>query len=364
MDKKKILFLSNHFITLYSFRREIIQRIVDDGHDVYLSLPEDQRNEFFKAIGCKIINTKIDRRGINLVKDLKLIMMYKKMISEIKPNIIFSYTIKPNIYGTLVSNGKYKQVCNITGTGATFLENNLISKICKMLYRISVKHCYKIFFQNVGDRDFFIKNHMVKNNYDMIPGSGCNLKEHVFIERINDEITRFIFIGRIMKLKGIDEYVEAAKIVKAMYPNTEFLIAGWNEEEKYKEIIANYQKKGIVEYIGFRDDIGDWIAGCDCIVLPSHGGEGVPNVLLEGAATGRACIGSKINGTTDIIDDGITGFLFEPGNCQSLIEKMQQFIELSDDEKRDMGRAGRKKVEREFDREIVIKKYYAEVNHV
>ncbi len=359
-QKKRILFLSNHFITLYSFRKELIKKLVDDGNDVYLSIPEDE-DGYFEKLGCNIILTEIDRRGVNPKNDIKLVAFYKKMIPEINPDIIFSYTIKPNIYGCIASGKKYKQICNITGTGATFLKDNIIAKICKILYRISVRNCYKVFFQNAGDRDFFVNNNLVKNNYEMLPGSGCNLQEHCYLPMPNDEIMRFIFIGRVMKLKGIDEYLEAARIVHAKYPNTEFLIAGWNEEDEYKRIVAEYQEQGFVNYIGFRNDIGDWIAKCNCTVLPSHGGEGVPNVLLESAATGRACIGSTINGTKDIIDNGKTGYLFETGNEKSLVEAIEKFILLSPEEKEKMGMYGRTKVEQEFDREIVIKKYCDEV---
>lgn len=359
-EKKKILFLSNHFITLYSFRKELIQRLCEEGHEVYLSLPEDENN-YFTNLGCHIIKTEIDRRGVNPKNDIKLIAFYKKMISQVNPDIIFSYTIKPNIYGTLVSNKKYKQVCNITGTGGTFLEDNMVAKICKFLYRISIRKCYKVFFQNTGDRDYFIANNLVFNNYEMLPGSGCNLEEHAYQPMPEDNVTRFIFIGRVMKLKGIDEYLEAAKRIKGKYSNTEFLIAGWNEEEEYKKIVVDYQERGFVNYIGFRDDIGDWIAKCHCTVLPSHGGEGVPNVLLESAATGRACIGSMINGTMDVIEDGVTGYLFEMGKADSLAEQIEKFLNLSAEEKDAMGKAGREKVEREFDRQIVIKKYCDEV---
>ena len=361
-DKKKILFLANHFITLFSFRKELIQKLVEDGHDVYLSIPEDE-NHYFENLGCHIILTDIDRRGVNPKNDLKLIYFYKKMIPKVNPDIIFSYTIKPNIYGCIASGKKYKQVCNITGTGATFLEDNAVAKICKILYRFSIKNSYKVFFQNTGDRDFFIKNNLIKDNYEMLPGSGCNLEEHKYHPMINDGIIRFIFIGRVMNLKGIDEYLEAAKKIKSKYPKTEFIIAGWNEEEEYKKIVNDYQKQGYVNYIGFRNDINDWIDKCNCTVLPSHGGEGVPNVLLESAAIGRACIGSKINGTMDVIDDGVTGYLFEMGNSDSLVEKIEKYLSLTNEEKASMGRAGRKKIEREFNRNIVIDKYCDEVRN-
>lgn len=361
MSRKRILFLANHFITLYSFRKELIQEMIKLGHEIWLSLPKSDENVYFENLGCKIVETSIDRRGINPIKDIKLVRFYKNIMHQIKPDIIFSYTIKPNIYGTLASNGKYRQVCNITGTGATFLNRNFISMICEMLYKLSIKKCYKVFFQNTGDRDFFIKEGLVKNNYGMLPGSGCNLQQHAFKPLPDYKELRFLFIGRVMKLKGIDQYLQAAVIIKKKYPNTRFYIAGWNEQPEYMKLVENAQKNGYVEYIGFRKDIDLWIEKCHCIILPSHGGEGVPNVLLEAASTGRICIGSKINGTMDVIEDGKTGFLFNTGDSQDLASKIEKFILLSENEKEAMGRAGREKVEREFDRQIVIKAYIEEV---
>lgn len=358
---KRILFLANHFITLHSFRKELISKLVKDGHEVYLSLPEDKDNQYFVDLGCKIVPTEIDRRGVNPMKDMKLIRFYKTMIPKIDPDIIFSYTIKPNIYGTLASNGKYKQVCNITGTGGTFLKKTFVSEIAKTLYRMSIKKCYKVFFQNTGDRDYFIENTLVSDNYAMLPGSGCNLEEHSYCEMPADDNIKFIFIGRVMKLKGIDEYLEAAKTVKQKHPNTTFYIAGWNEEEEYQKIVAAYQAEGYVDYIGFRKDINEWIKKCHCTILPSHGGEGVPNVLLESAAVGRICIASKINGSMDVIDDGKTGYLFDTGDANSLACAIEQVLALSHEQKTEFGKAGRKKIEQEFDRKIVIDRYLQEV---
>lgn len=362
MKKKRILFLANHFITLHSFRKELINELVRQGHELYLSLPEDKDNKYFEDLGCKIILTKIDRRGVNPVKDFQLMKFYKKMIPEVNPDIIFSYTIKPNIYGTLASNGKYKQVCNITGTGATFLKRSLVSTICEFLYKISIKKCYKVFFQNTGDRDFFVKEGLVKDNYAMLPGSGCNLEQHAFKPLPDGDEYRFLFIGRVMKLKGIDQYLQAAEIITKKYPNSKFLIAGWNEQPDYMKLVEEAQKAGHVEYIGFRKDIDQWIEKCHCTILPSHGGEGVPNVLLESAATGRICIGSKINGTMDVIEDGKAGYLFNTGDGEDLARQIEKFILLSPEQKAAMGRAGREKVEREFDRRIVVKAYLDEVH--
>lgn len=361
-NKKRILILSNHYITLYNFRKELIKRLNDEGHEVYISMPKSDDNKFFKEMGCKIIETPVDRRGINPARDFGLIMTYIRIMIKIKPDIIFSYTIKPNIYGSIASNiTKNKQVNNITGTGGTFLKRNFVSEIAKILYKMSIKKSYKVFFQNSGDKDLFVKNNMVKDNYAMLPGSGVNLQQFQVSDLPSDEETNFIFMGRVMTLKGIEQYLETAKVVKAEYPSTNFYIAGFIEEDKYKPIIDEYNSKGTIKYIGFQKDIKSWIEKCHCTILPSHGGEGVPNVLLESAAMGRICIASMINGSKDVIDDGETGYLFETGSGKDLIDKVRNFIDISFEDKVKIGLAGRAKIEREFDREIVIEKYLHEI---
>ncbi|MDD7792770.1 glycosyltransferase family 4 protein [Clostridium sp. 'White wine YQ'] len=361
---KRILILSNHFITLYNFRKELVVKLVEDGNEVFISIPKAEENNFFTDMGCKIIETPVDRRGINPIRDFGLILNYVKIMKQLKPDIIFSYTIKPNIYGCIASNfTKNRQVSNITGTGATFLKKNVVSTIAKVLYKISLKKSYKVFFQNSGDKDFFVENNMIRSNFAMLPGSGVNLEQYEVCDLPSKDETNFIFIGRIMELKGMKQYLDCAKSIKEKYSNTNFYIAGFIEEDKYKEIIDDYHAKGIINYIGFQKDIKSWIQKCHCTILPSHGGEGVPNVLLESAAMGRICIASKINGSKDVIDDGVTGYLFETGNSQDLIDKVDSFLRLDFNDKKRMGLAGRKKVEREFDRQSVIKAYIEEISH-
>lgn len=360
-ESKKILFLSNHFITLFSFRKELIARLRERGHEVYISSPEDERFEYFEKLGCKLIPTPMSRRGMNPVEDLKLIANYRRIMQDVKPDIIFSYTIKPNIYGTMASNALgYKQVCNVTGTGATFLKESALAKLSRLLYKMSMKKAYKVFFQNSGDRDYFISHKMVGNNYEMLPGSGVNLEQHQLRPMPEGDELRFIYIGRVMAVKGVEQYLDAARAIREKHPNTKFYIAGFIEEERYQAIVDEYVEKGIVEYLGFRKDIGDWIAHCHCTVLPSLGGEGVPNVLLESCATGRVCIASDINGSRDVVDHNVSGYLFSPGSSEELTEMLERFISLDYGERRQMGLRGRSKVEREFDREIVIAKYIGE----
>ncbi|MEI3085021.1 MAG: glycosyltransferase family 4 protein [Oscillospiraceae bacterium] len=320
MESKKILILSNHFITLYNFRRELIARLISHGHKVYISMPEDERNGYFAQLGCEIIVTPMSRRGMNPAQDISLLHRYKRIMREVQPDIIFSYTIKPNIYGTMASNAlHYKQVCNVTGTGATFLHENLLAKLVRVLYRHSMKYAYKVFFQNSGDRDYFIRHHMVRDNWDMLPGSGVNLEQHAFSPMPEGGTVGFIYIGRVMAVKGVEQFMDCARAIRREHPETRFYMAGFIEEERYKALVDEYVRDGSIEYLGFRKDIDEWIKKCCCTVLPSLGGEGVPNVLLESAASGRACIATRIPGSIDTIDDGVTGYIYTPGSTEELI---------------------------------------------
>ena len=361
-ESKTVLFLSNHFITLYFFRRELIERLLEHGHRVVLSLPDDERNTFFAEQGCEIIVTPMSRRGLNPVEDLKLLANYRRIMREIRPDVIFSYTSKPDIYGTLASNRLgYRQVCNITGLGSSLVYDNLLAKTVRALYRISIKHCYKVFFQNSGDKDYFVRYRIVKDNWDLLPGSGVNLEQHALTPMPDDGEIRFLYSGRIMAVKGIDQLLDCAKAVRERHPNTRFYLAGFIEQEKLRAPIEAAQAAGYVEYLGFQKDIDSWIRRCHCTILPSLGGEGVPNAVLESAATGRACIVSDINGSRDAVDDGVTGYLFRPGDSGDLTDKVERFLALSKEERERMGLAGHEKAAREFDREIVIQRYLQEV---
>ncbi|WP_211274497.1 glycosyltransferase family 4 protein [Paenibacillus oryzae] len=362
----KIMILSNHFITLYNFRRELIKRLIEEGNEVIISMPNFIENKYFIEMGCKIYNTDVDRRGINPIKDAYQLIRYLVLIKKINPDIILSYTIKPNIYGGIASRiTRKKQISNITGTGATFLSDNFINKIAKIMYKFSLKNSYKVLFQNNGDKDFFISQKIVKDNYRVIPGSGVNLSDYQLtpLPSIENEIN-FIFIGRVMKIKGIEEYLNCALNLKKTYPKANFYIAGFIEESQYSQIINDYHVKGIVQYIGFQKNIKQWIEKCHCTILPSHGGEGVPNALLESAAMGRICVASNIHGSREVIDDNKTGFLFEARNADDLFKKIQMLIELDSSSLAAMGRLAREKMEQQFDRQIIINTYLNEIDEI
>lgn len=359
---KRVLFLANHYITLYNFRRELIEQLIKDGNEIFISIPPSKDNHFFLDLGCKIIEIDIDRRGTNPFKDLKLVLEYMKVFRRIKPDIVFSYTAKPNIYGSIASNLlKIKQVNNITGLGGTFYDENIVSKIVRLLYRFSVKYSYLVFFQNTGDLQYFKSHKLIKDNYKLLPGSGVNLEQYKFTNLPSSESINFIFIGRIMEIKGVDQYLEVAKRVRDKDKRARFFMAGFIEQEKYKKIIEEYNRLGIIEYVGFQKDISEWIKKMHCTVLPSICGEGTPNVLLESAAMGRICIASDIAGSRDVVSEGETGYVFEPGNSNSLFECVDKILNHSEDKLAQMGKSGRQLVENNYDRKLVIKAYKDEL---
>ncbi len=361
-NTKTVLFLSNHFITLYSFRRELIERLVKLGHRVVLSTPADDQNAWFRDLGCEIIETPVSRRGLNPLEDMALLQRYRHIMLKVQPDIIFSYTSKPDIYGSIASTALgFRQVCNITGRGNSLAYDNALAVVVRGLYRASIRNCYKVFFQNADDRDYFIRHHIVKDNWALIPGSGVNLSQHALAPMPDDGEIRFLYIGRIMSVKGIDQLLDCAVAVRRRHPNTRFLLAGFVEQGQYQEKIRDYQAQGYIEHLGFQKDIDAVIRRCHCTILPSHGGEGVPNAVLESAAVGRACIVSNVPGSRDAVEDGVTGYLFEPGSSAALIDRVERFLALTREQREQMGLAGREKAAREFDREIVIKAYLDEV---
>ncbi len=358
---KRVLFLVNGDIVIYNFRLELVERLLKDGYEVWISSPYGERIEELKKMGCKYVKTDIARHGTNVFVDLKLISHYKKIIKEIKPDIIFGYTIKPNIYGAMAAQ-KFNVpfVANITGLGTAVENGGIIQKITVMLYKKAFKNIKRVFFQNEENRKFFVDRKIAIDKHAMLPGSGVNLKKFIPLEYPCDDKIRFTFVGRVMKEKGIDQYLEAAKVIREKYPNTEFSVCGFCEAE-YKGKLQEYADAGIVIYHGLVKDIREIHKGLHCLVHPSYYPEGLSNALLEACASAKPIITTDRSGCREVIDDGINGFIVNQRDTEDLILKIEKFINLSNEEKREMGLAGRKKVEAEFDRQIVVEKYIEEL---
>ena len=365
---RKILILTNSTGGLYNFRIELIEKLISVGYEVYFSVPESIENAKVKSIiktGANHIQTSINRRGMNPLQELSLIKKYITIIKEVNPDLILTYTIKPNIYGTYVASRYGKSVImNITGIGTSLNNNGNLAKLVKKLYKYACDRASFIFFQNESNYLFFTSNGIVnQSKTKIIPGSGVNINRFYPLKKEKqDQILRFLSIGRIMKEKGIEEYLQSAHNLTKKYTNVEFQILGGFEEEKYKKVIRNIKNQR-VKYLGTSIDVRNQIKEVDCIVNPSYH-EGMSNVLLEGAAMGKPLIASNIPGCREIIADKYNGYLFQPKAVTSLTEKLIRFIELSNEEKERMGENSRKKVVAEFDRTIVIDEYMKVINNL
>lgn len=361
----RILILANNDVGLYKFRKELLERLISDVHTVYASLPDGELIPDIKALGCEVIITEISRRGVNPIEDIKLLQNYKRIIKEKKPDVVLTYTIKPNVYGgAACASLNVPYIANVTGLGTAIENGGLMQKITLTLYRYGLRKANTVFFQNVTNKDFFEKEGLLKSKSLLIPGSGVNTEQHRYepYPEISKHEDKFLFVGRIMKDKGIGELLEAAKKIKGIYPNVTFDVVG-GFDENYSDEIKALENDGIIKYWGQQSDVHQFYKNCCAVVLPSYH-EGMANVLLEASSTGRPVLASNIPGCTETFDEGITGFGFKEKSAENLVESIKDFIELDYDKKVNMGKAAREKVKREFDRNIVVNAYIEELSEV
>jgi len=360
----KILVLTNCGMGLYKFRKELLEELINRGNEVYISLPNDTYVSNLQKMGCKFIDTDLDRRGTNPIKDIKLLIFYIKVIKQIKPDVVLTYTIKPNIYGGIACRvTRTSYLANITGLGDSIENNGLLQKISLTLYGIGLKKASCVFFQNESNRRFFISKNIIRSKTRLLPGSGVNLKQHKLEPYPKtDKIINFLFIGRIMKSKGVDELLEAARIIKSQYKNIQFDLIGGIEEDYVKKL-NEFEGLKIIRYHGQQDDVHSFIKNAYAIILPSYH-EGMANVLLESASSGRPVLASRVAGCIETFDEGVSGLGFDVKSVDSLVKAIIKFINLPYEKKKIMGLNGRRKMEREFDRNIVINAYIEEINHI
>lgn len=360
-EKKRVLFLVNHDVVIYNFRLELVERLLADGYEVFVSSPYGERIDELVKMGCHFYEISMDRHGMNPISEIALLRKYNKQVNQIKPDVILGYTIKPNIYGALVTASKnILFLANITGLGTAVENAGIKQKIMLVLYKLAFRKVQKVFFQNTENMQFFIDHNIAVGKHELLPGSGVNLARFSVKEYPEDEVIRFAFISRIMKEKGIDYYLETAENMKEKYSNVEFHICGFCEAE-YEGKMNEYIQKGTVIYHGMIRDISSFLEKVNCVVHPTYYPEGISNVLLEACASGRPIITTDRAGCREVVDDGVNGFMIPQKNGGKLTEAVERFLLLDNIEQKAMGLAGRKKVEQQFDRQIVVDAYMREI---
>ncbi|MBE6653280.1 MAG: glycosyltransferase family 4 protein [Ruminococcaceae bacterium] len=356
----KILFLVNHASTLSLFRTELVDACLEMGHTVYISSPPDPGLEAFAQKGCILCLLPLSRHGINPLRELAVLHRYRALLRKLRPDYVFSYTIKPNLYGAMACHSLgIPLIANITGLGRALENRGPLRFAVIGLYRYAFRNIHMVFFQNHANRQFFIDHRIPCPRHVILPGSGVNLTRFTPLDYPPPTPVRFLFVGRITESKGIREYLEAARTVKRQYPQAEFHICGACEKG-YENLLKAYEADATVIFHGEVSDTRPLMKNVHCIVLPSYH-EGMANALLEAAACARPIIASNIPGCRETFDPGVSGIACEPRSSESLALAMIRFLQLSKEEKLRMGLAGHQKIRQSFDRQIVIDAYLSEI---
>lgn len=361
----KIVFIASKDYNFYNFRSELILELVNKGYEVTLICPYGKKIEYFIERGCKFVGHEMDRRGTNAFNDIKLIRSYYRILKNVAPDLVLTYTTKSSVYSGLVC--RWLRIPYIVNNAGLITNHNygyITKTVLNILYKLGFGGAKCMMYQNTLERD--VLNKILKNRikYIDIPGSGVNLNQFSYQDYpVNAKVIVFNYVARVVKIKGIEEYLDCAERIHLEFPNTLFKIYGGYDDDSYRERIKQLEKQGIVEDCGVQMDMKPHIKNCHAAIHASYY-EGMTNVVLEHGAIGRPTIGSDIPGVKEGIDDGISGYIFKVKNVESLVEKVRAFMNLSMEQKAEMGKAARLKMEKEFDRNIVTNIYLEEIQRI
>lgn len=361
---KKAVMLINDTTYAFNLRSAIIEKLISENFEVVVVGQLLKHQDKLKAMGASLIGVETGRHGTNPFSDLQLMNTYKKILKTERPDVVLSYNIKPNVYGGMVCQQlKIPYLPNVTGLGTPVENPGPLQKLTTQLYKAGVAGAGCIFFQNSENQAFFENHHMMpkRAKIRLLPGSGVDLVAHPAFEYPEGDAIHFQYTSRILKEKGIDLYLAAAKAIHEKYPNTVFHICGGCDDERYIQILKEARAAGYIVYHGQQKDMTPFLKQAACIVHPSYYPEGMSNVLLEGAASARPVIATDRAGCRETVEDGVTGFLIPIKDEQALIETLEKFMQMTPPQRKAMGLAGRAKMEREFDRKIVVKAYLEEI---
>jgi glycosyltransferase involved in cell wall biosynthesis len=343
-----------------------VKKLLAQGYEVHTIAPHDNYTQYLEEIGCKHHDVKMDSRGANPIKDIALIIELWSIYRKVKPDIVLHYTIKPNVYGTFAASIlKIPTINNVCGLGTVFLKKNVVSAFAIFLYKIAFRFPKKVFFQNPDDLALFLNNDLVPaKSADLLPGSGIDLNKFQPAQFKRNESFTFLLISRLITDKGILEYIEAVKKLKSKGVVARFQLLGGKDPEHKRGIqlpvIDEWIKSNTIEYLGTTDDVRQFINAADCIVLPSYR-EGTPRTLLEAASSSKPIVATDVPGCHHVVENNYNGLLCKIKNADDLASKMEQMIAFDDATLKKFGENGRRKIEFEFDEELVIAKYLNEI---
>lgn len=364
-DPARIVISINTSWNIVNFRGGLIAALRAAGHEVVALAPPDEHSSRFAALGCAFVPIEMDNKGANPVKDAFLFATYVRRLRQIRPDVYLGFTIKPNVYGSLAAQSlRIPVINNVSGLGTAFIGDSRLQRIVEFLYRTSFARSHRVFFQNDDDRKLFVDRRLVQaERTALLPGSGVDLarfRPDAVRPAPRTEEFRFLFIGRVLWDKGVGEYVNAARRLKAEGHRISCAVLGFLDVVNHTAIdratVDQWVSEGIIDYLGATDDVRAHIAAADCVVLPSYR-EGTPRTLLEAAAMAKPLIATDAPGCREPVDHGKNGFLCQLRDADALAARMKEMLELSEGERARMGQMGRAKMEREFDERIVIERY-------
>lgn len=358
----KVLLLANDTTYVYNLRQEVIAAMLNRGWQVSVMCDVKQHGEALERMGCRLIPMTVARHGKNPLQDLALLKKYKDVLTQEKPDAVLTYNIKPNVYGGIAcTKKKIPYLVNVCGLGTPVETPGLMQLLTVALYRIGVKNANCVFFQNTENEKFFNDRNMAPGRHHLLPGSGVNVEKYPLLDYPKEDVVSFLYVSRVMKEKGIDQYLDAAREIHKKYPDTLFHVVGGCDDESYLEKLHQLELEGCISYHGQQPDMRPFQKLSCCAVHPTYYPEGMSNVLLESAASGRPIITTNRSGCREVIDDGVNGYICKQKDSADLIRQIEKFLMLTWEQRRDMGLAGREKVEQEFDRQIVVRAYMEEI---
>lgn len=360
----KILFASGTDTGIKRVRSELISRLISNGETVYIATKRGRVSGDLEKMGCIIKNVDVERHGVNPLEDLKLYTQFKRILKEVNPDVVLTFTTKPNVYCGMAARRLHKKVImNITGMGTALSKKGAMQKLLVSMYQYATggKNMRCIFFQNDDSMSFFESKHIgTTSTYKRIPGSGVNLEKfHPLPYPKNDKV-EFLFVARIMKEKGIDEYISSAKEIRKQYSNAVFHVLGACDSD-YEDKIKDAESKGYIVYHGQVDNMLDYQLLSSCTIHPSYYPEGMSNVILEAAACARPVITTDHPGCREGVENGTTGYIVPIKDSEALTKAIKSILDMTCEQREAMGLKARLKIENEFDREIVTNAYIKEI---